>query len=159
LAGFVCPLKVRRQSWSLCWRWVGQVPMRMKAAGCVMHWGVRWGFYKFYCFEKFSVAQMGWPNIPRLAKGIIARVIYRRCRVLSGVLSLRCLSRVLLYFVSSVFTTTRISTCSRSYQSLSLGVRIWWIPPQDRNIGISLEIVLLVISSKFSRFWIEPDVA
>jgi len=25
-------------------------------------------------------------------------------------------------------------------------------PPQDWNIGISLEIVLLVISSKFSRF-------
>jgi hypothetical protein len=25
-------------------------------------------------------------------------------------------------------------------------------PPQDRNIGISLEIVLSVISSKYSRF-------
>ena len=31
--------------------------------------------WMFYCFEKFSVAKMGWPNIPRLAKGIIARVI------------------------------------------------------------------------------------
>jgi hypothetical protein len=55
-------------------------------------------------------------------------------------------------FGLSVFSTTRISTCSSSYQNLSLGVRIWWIPPEDRNIGISLEIVLLVISSKFSRF-------
>ncbi len=56
LAGFVCPLKVRRQCWSLCWGWIGQVPMRTKTAGCVMHRGFGWGFYKFYCFEKISVA-------------------------------------------------------------------------------------------------------
>ena len=88
---------------------------------------------------------MGWPDIPRLAKGIIAKVICRICQVLSsGVSSLRCPSRFLVYFVSSVFSTTRISTRSCSYKNSSLGVRIWWIPPQDRNFGITLEIVLLV---------------
>jgi hypothetical protein len=65
---------------------------------------------------------------------------------------LRCPSRFSVYFVSSVFLTTRISTLSRYYENSSLGVRIWWIPPQDMNIGIYLEIILLVISPMFSKF-------
>ena len=56
LAGFVCLLKVRRQGWSLCRGWIGQVPMRTNTAGFVMHRGFGWGVYKFYCFEKISVA-------------------------------------------------------------------------------------------------------
>jgi hypothetical protein len=73
--------------------------------------------------------------------------------MLSVVLSLRCLSRVLVYFVSSVFSTTRISTRSRSYQKFELRSKdLVDPPPQDRNIGISLEIVLSAIFSKFSRF-------
>jgi len=50
LAGFVCPLKVRRQSWSLCRGWIGQVPMQMKTAGCVMHRGFGWFFFQVLLF-------------------------------------------------------------------------------------------------------------
>ena len=50
LAGFVCPLKVRRQGWSLCRGWMGQVPMRTKTAGCVMHQGFGWFFLQVLLF-------------------------------------------------------------------------------------------------------------
>jgi hypothetical protein len=49
--------------------------------------------------------------------------------MLSVVLSLRCLSRVLVYFVSSVFSTTRISTRSRSYQKFELRSKDLVDPP------------------------------
>ena len=55
LAGFVCPLKVRRQSWSLCRGWMGQVPMRMITAGCVMHRGVGWGFTSFIVLKSSAL--------------------------------------------------------------------------------------------------------
>ncbi len=49
--------------------------------------------------------------------------------MLSVVLPLRCLSRVLVYFVSSVFSTTRISTRSRSYQKSELRSKDLVDPP------------------------------
>ena len=49
--------------------------------------------------------------------------------MLSVVLFLRCLSRVLVYFVSSVFSTTRISTRSRSYQKFELRSKDLVDPP------------------------------
>jgi len=86
--------------------------MRTIAAGCVTHRGIGWGFTSFIVL-KSSYFQS---NIPR-------------CWMLSMVLFLRCLSRVLVYFVSSVFSTTRISTRSRSYQKFELRSKDLVDPP------------------------------
>ena len=65
---------------------------------------------------------------------------------------------ILLCFTCSMFHATGISARSRPQGIVSLGDRIWRIPPQDEIFGRSRKIVLLRLHIQVSMFRIKPVV-